>query len=291
MYDKQIRRRRAVLALLVVISLILLTDYFGESSSSPLHSVQRGIATVLSPVQEGASTVLSPVRDAAGYVSSLFTAKSQLARVTAQKNRLTSELAVAQDIGIQDRKAAALLKLDTNYGIKSYGPVRASVIDEDPSLWYETITVDQGSGAGVSQWDPVVGPGGLIGDVTNVTSDESVVSLITSPKFSVGAEIETYSGAAGLIQPQVGDPSILELVDLPTSSNVSSGELVVTSGFQDPHAPTVESFAPPGIPIGTVSSTNPENSLLTDQQVQVTPLADLQHLSLVQILTDPHHGG
>jgi rod shape-determining protein MreC len=172
-----------------------------------------------------------------------------------------------------------------------YGPVLAGVIDEDPSLWYETITVDKGSGAGVRQWDPVVGPGGLIGDVTNVTSNESVVSLITSPKFSVGAEIETYSGAAGLIQPQVGDPSTLELVDLPTSSNVSSGELVVTSGFQDPNAPTVESFAPQGIPIGTVSSTNPENSLLTDQQVQVTPLADLQHLSLVQILTHPHHGG
>jgi len=46
-HDKQVRRRRAVLGLLVVISLILLTAYFGESSSSPLHSVQRGIVAVL----------------------------------------------------------------------------------------------------------------------------------------------------------------------------------------------------------------------------------------------------
>ena len=43
-YDKTVRRRRAVLALLVVSSLILLTAYFGESAGGGLHSVQRGVA-------------------------------------------------------------------------------------------------------------------------------------------------------------------------------------------------------------------------------------------------------
>ena len=61
MHDKQVRRRRAVLALLVVVSLILLTAYFGESPQSPLHNVQRGIVQVFSPVQAGASKVLSPI--------------------------------------------------------------------------------------------------------------------------------------------------------------------------------------------------------------------------------------
>ena len=51
-----------MLALLVGVSLILLTAYFGESPNSPLHNVQRGIVEVLSPVQEGASKVLSPVK-------------------------------------------------------------------------------------------------------------------------------------------------------------------------------------------------------------------------------------
>ena len=72
MHDKQVRRRRAVLALLVGISLILLTAYFGESPSSPLHSVQRGIVEVISPIQSGASKVLSPVKDIAGWFSDTF---------------------------------------------------------------------------------------------------------------------------------------------------------------------------------------------------------------------------
>ena len=42
----------------------------------------------------------------------------------------------------------------------------ANVIGKDPSLWYETIEVDKGSNAGVKPNDPVIGPGGLVGEVT-----------------------------------------------------------------------------------------------------------------------------
>ena len=43
MHDKQVRRRRAVLAVFVVLSLVLLTVYFGESAGGGLHAVQRGL--------------------------------------------------------------------------------------------------------------------------------------------------------------------------------------------------------------------------------------------------------
>lgn len=291
MYDKQIRRRRAVLALLVVISLILLTDYFGESSSSPLHSVQRGIATVLSPVQEGASTVLSPVRDIAGWFSSTFRAKSQLASVTRQRNALRNEVAGLQLEIIQKGYQKKLLDLDTSYNLRAYGLVAANVIAKNPVLWYETITVDKGSGDGVRQRDPVVGPGGLVGDVTEVTSDSSQVSLLTSPDFAVDAEVENNSGSTGLITPDVGDPSTLQLSDLPTTApQVGTGQIVVTSGFQDSGQSAIHSLYPRGIPIGTISSENPQSSVLTNQPIQVTPFADLQDLSEVQILTHPGRG-
>jgi cell shape-determining protein MreC len=106
----------------------------------------------------------------------------------------------------------------------------------------------------------------------------------------VGATVQNELGASGLIEPQVGNPSTLVLNDLPTTANVSDSQLVVTSGWIDKKDPTIESFAPPGIPIGKVSSSNPQNSVLESQQVTVTPLADLQYLSLVQILTRPTHG-
>ena len=86
-HDKQVRRRRAVLALLVAVSLILLTAYFGESPSSPLHNVQRGIVEVLSPIQQGASKVLSPVQDVAGWFSDTLNAKSQVDQLQTRGRR------------------------------------------------------------------------------------------------------------------------------------------------------------------------------------------------------------
>ena len=125
-------RRRAVLVLLVVISLSLLTDYFGESPNSPLHSIQRGIATVLSPLQSGASTVLSPVRDVAGYISSTVNAKSQLKHYKSENATLKEELAVAQLQANQYKQADSIGTLDTNYSLQSYGLKTANVIGEDP---------------------------------------------------------------------------------------------------------------------------------------------------------------
>ena len=49
-----VQRRRAVLAVLLGVSLVLLTIYFSESVGGGLHAIQRGAGEVLSPLEEGA---------------------------------------------------------------------------------------------------------------------------------------------------------------------------------------------------------------------------------------------
>ncbi len=291
MHDKQIRRRRAVLALLVVVSLVLLTDYFGSPSSSPLHSVQRGIVEVLTPIQDGASKVLSPVRDVASWFSSTFRAKSEVATQKTEIEKLRYDLAHLQLDQHQFKIDEALLGLDASAGLGADRPVTGTVIGKNPVLWYETIKVNKGSDDGVREFDPVVGPGGLVGDVSaDVGTNYAVVQLLTSPSFSVGAEIQNTAGTSGLIQPAVGDPSSLRLSHLNASAQVSANQIVVTSGFSDPANSAIHSLYPAGIPIGTVSSVNPQQSVLTGQEVDVTPFVDFPDLSTVQILTKPHAG-
>ena len=123
MHDKQVRRRRAVLALLVGISLILLTAYFGESPSSPLHNVQRGIVEVISPIQSGASKVLSPVKDVAGWFSDTFQAKSQRDRLRKQVATLTREVDQYQQQAILSQQLQGQVGLDASNSISSYRPV------------------------------------------------------------------------------------------------------------------------------------------------------------------------
>lgn len=289
MHDKQVRRRRAVLGLLVGVSLILLTAYFGESPTSPLHSVQRGIVAVLSPVQEGASKVLSPVRDVGNWVSDTLRAKSQRDQLKKQVQKLTTELTTAQQQALSYNQLRAQVGLDQSIGAASYDPVSANVIGRDLSLWYQTVEVDQGSSSGVKADDPVIGDGALVGKVTSVNGSVSVVTLITDHSYAVAAQVQNNNGDFGLLGPQVGNPNQLLLQDLPNHATISPGEQVVTAGFKDSTNPSLSDLYPAGIPIGTVSSAN-QNELLNSAQVHVAPSADLRHFTSVQILTRPHAG-
>jgi rod shape-determining protein MreC len=284
-HDKQVRRRRAVLAVLVGVSLILLTAYFGESPNSPLHSVQRGIVEVLSPIQEGASKALKPVRDVAGWFSDTFHAKSQVDKLKKEVQYYRSELDLAQQKAIDDTQLTNEVGLANRIGIAAYHPVTANVISRDPTLWYATIEVDRGSDDGVERNDPVVGDGALVGKVSTVGPTFAIVTLITDHSSAVTAEVQDQHGDTGVLVPAVGSPNQLLLqYIIDRHAQISLGQQVVTAGFK---SGPLDSLFPPGIPIGQVSNAN-QNDLLNNGQVQVTPAADLRHLDVVQILTAPH---
>jgi rod shape-determining protein MreC len=288
LHDKQVRRRRAVLAVLVVISLLLLTDYFGESSSSPLHRVQRGIVAVLSPVQSGASTVFSPVSDVANWVSTTLHAKTQRDQLKHQLQAADQQLANYKTQAIQNAYLSKELGLAQSVGLNRYNPVSANVISRDASLWYQTIEVNAGSGDGVSVNDPVTGDGGLVGKVTEVTGSSSIVTLITNAssneQFGVTATVTNRTGDTGVLEPAVGNPNQMVLQDLPNRAQITPGMQVVTAGYKDPSNAQLNSLFPPGILIGTVASFNP-NELLNSGQVPVTPTANVRSFTSVQILT------
>jgi rod shape-determining protein MreC len=279
-YDKTVRRRRAVLALLVALSLILLTAYFGEASSGGLHSLQNGFLTVVSPIQDGANKALKPVRDLFGWFGSTLDAKSQ-------NKQLRKQLAIARrqltERQLDQRtyfKLIHLYHLDQTLGIADYKPVSATVVYQSPNVWYSTIGIDAGSAAGVRVNDPVIDGEGLIGKVTRVVSDGAVVSLITDSAVEVSAIVGT-TGTVGMLQPQVGEPGHLLMRFLSSPTRVPRGDYVVTSGTVVAGG---ESLYPRGIPIGTVTSENEQSAYRT---VNVSPLADLRNLDVVQVLTAP----
>lgn len=286
MHDKVVRRRRAVLALLVAVSVVLLTAYFGESSSSPLHGVQRGIVAVLSPVQDGASKVLSPVRNVSDWVSTTLRAKTQRDQLRRQNEQLTQQLAKAKQQAIDDRQLRREVGLDQHIGMSSFDPVAASVIGRDPNFWYQQVEVNKGSGDHVAVGDPVVGDGALVGHVSMVSSSSAEVLLITDHTVGVAAEIQNRNGDSGVLAPAVGNPNQLLLQNLPNHASISPGQMVVTAGFRQGK---LQSLYPPGIPIGRVASFG-QNELLNNGQVPVTPLASIRRFTSVQILTKPYAG-
>jgi rod shape-determining protein MreC len=277
-YDKTVRRRRALLVVLVALSLILLTAYFGEAHGGRLHSVQRGFLTVLTPIQDGANKALKPVRDAFGWVGDTVHAKSQRDQLLKQVDKLRREVISNESEKHAYRELLALYKLDNQLSINDYRPVAATVIAKSPNIWYSTVTIDRGESSGVRVNDPVVNAEGLVGKVAQTASDGAQVRLITDSSVGVSARLGK-SNATGIVQPKVGDPNDLLLQYLPANVQASRGEYVVTSGTVSSRD---DSLFPPGIPIGQVTKVNEESAF---RSVDVHPLANLHGLDVVQVLT------
>lgn len=276
----------------MAVSLILLTAYFGETPNSPLHNVQRGVVEVFSPIEQGASEVLSPVRSVTSWFSSTFHAKSQVAQLQQQVQKLTGELAAAKGAQIENQQLRKEVGLDDSIGIDAYHPVTGQVILRDPTLWYQTVGIDKGSDDGVALHDPVLADGALVGEVSEVSANASFVSLITDHTVSVTARVVDTNGDTGELVPAVGSPNelLLEYLQAPNPGQVQNGpqpgQLVETAGFR---SGTLESYFPANIPIGWVTQFN-ENDLLNNGQVPVTPAADLRHFDVVQVLTQAQPG-
>jgi rod shape-determining protein MreC len=272
----QVQRRRAVLAVLLAVSLVLLTVYFGEPASGALHAIQRGASEVLSPIQEGASRVFKPFSDLANWVGEVADAKKQNKQLKTEVRNLHAQLAT---LAIDQREAeqlTAMAGLEKNLaGTKT---VTARVIAHSPTVWYSTIEIDKGSGDGIRVNDPVLTAGGLAGVVVDTSGATARLALITDSSSSVSAEV-VPNGAQGVVKPEVGGQDLI-LTYLPPGAHVRQGDVVVTSGFR---SGALQSLFPRGIPIGKVGSVN-QTQLDTYQRVNVHPYADLRRMDVVAVI-------
>jgi rod shape-determining protein MreC len=286
-YDKTVRRRRAVLGLLVACSLILLTAYFGESTGGALHGVQRGTSEILNPVQEGASRALKPIRDLFGWFGDTIAAKGQVKELRAERDRLRTEALHNESLVTDNKRLSDLLQLDGALGLANYAPKTGRVIFQSPTVWYATIRVDKGSDDGVKVGQPVINEEALIGRVTDVIGSSAQVTLITDQTMKVPARAGRR-GVFGIVEPSsVGNPTDLVMKFVAPGANLNVGDRVLTRGTEPQDRG--RSLYPVGLPIGQI--TRIDNEGTDTQEVHLRPFADMRSLDVVQILTRPRGTG
>ncbi|MFP5387935.1 MAG: rod shape-determining protein MreC [Thermoleophilia bacterium] len=283
MYRKQVRRRRAVLALLIVGSFALLTITYGRGSDG----LQRGVSTIFSPVQGVADRALKPARDLVNWFDKTFEARGENSRLKSELAKTREEAVAGQEALQENAQLRKLAKLDASPALaaSAYEPVTGRVIARSPTVWRSNVSIDVGSGDGVHVDDPVISGDGLVGRIAATEPGSSQVMLLTDHESAVSAKV-LPAGVQGVVKPEVGDPEHLILDFIDSTKLVHGGQTVVTAGWR---AQCYASLFPPGLPLGEVTRAS-----IVDQeakeQADVRPFADIANLDLVQVLTGGSRG-
>jgi rod shape-determining protein MreC len=273
-------RARLVAILLVLVSLALITVYFRESEEGTLHSAQRIGLSVAMPFEVAGERIARPFRDAWGWTSDLIGAKEENARLKEEIEKLRQQVISAQTAVSENERIRALLEfVDGPKFPSGFNGVATRVVGRPPSVYDQEVLIAAGSSSGIQRNDPVVTEDGLVGLITDVTSNGAKVTLLTDQSSAVSAMV-LESGAAGVVRHGPSDSSALVLDRVGKDELVEEDDLVITAGWR---SGALESLYPRGIPIGTVKSVGQQDVDLY-KRIQVAPLVDFDSLAEVIVL-------
>lgn len=264
-------RSRLLLVLLLVSSLFLITlDLRGVNLASGIRS---GVSTVISPVENLFTKVFSPVGNFASDVRNFGQSKKQITELNKQIDLLKANQILDEDKVSQLNQLKNVLDLAGSGG---YQVVAARVINRGSTETFkETLTIDVGSRSGITKNMTVISESGLVGVVKSVTSNSSIVLLMSDPTFKVGVRI-AGTQSIGVVSGQGGSTYLLQLLD--ATGEIKEGDALVARGSAGDR-PFV-----PGVPVGIVTNVNSNASSIT-QNADVESSANLEKISVVAVVT------
>ena len=228
-----------------------------------------------SPLQSASSKASGAT---SGFFQQIWNFRSTAKENEQLKERLAqveTELHTARTAATENERLKALLDLRDQSNIKS---VPARVIARDPSVWFNTISINRGTSSGLEVNMPVVTAGGIVGRIITAGPWSSQVMLITDEKAGAGAVVGQLgqSGALGSVRGRSDlGVGLIEMRYVSGLEKVEVNDYVMTTG-QD-------GIYPPGLNVGRVVEV--KNGTATQaHQILIQPGAQLDHLEEVAVL-------
>ncbi len=250
-----------------------LMSYDAREDSTKQRMIRVWAQAIAYPVQRATSGAGGAGVGFFQRIGSLRTAASENEQLKNRLALLETEVRDSRTQAMENERLRSLLGLREK---SSYGTIVATVIARDPTLWFDTITIDRGRSAGVENNMPVVNSSGIVGRVVSTSVWSAQVMLITNEKSGLGAIVGQLgqSSALGSIK-GLGERGLLEMRYVSGLEKVTAGDYVTTTG-QD-------GVFPAGYNVGEVVEVKPGSATLA-QVIHIRPGASLDRLKEVAVL-------
>jgi len=250
-----------------------LMTYDARDDSTKQRKIRSISHAVTYPIQQGASSLGNWIGGLFGNFGELRRASTENQQLHRQIDQMQTELRDTRERASEAERLEKLFKLNEK---SAYQTVVARVIARDPSMWFDSVTIDKGRWSGVEVNMPVITSGGIVGRVVSTSPWSAQVMLVTDEKSGAGAIVGQLgeSNALGSVK-GMGENGLLEMRYVSGMEKVQVGDTVTTTG-QD-------AIYPPGYTVGAVVEVRP-GSATQAQVIHIRPGAGLDRLKEVAVL-------
>lgn len=231
--------------------------------------LERGVNSSLAPAQQQSSQGGGFLIDIWSKYIALVDLKQENDRLKGDVKQLNSALVAAGESLRENERLSRLLDLRKNIREQT---LAATVIGEDVTPWFRTLTIDRGAADGIHEGMPVLAADGVVGQTIKVTDHASRVLLLTDHASGIAAMIQR-SRARGVVKGR-GD-NLCSLEFAMRGEDVQVGDQVISSG--------IGGIFPKGLPIGEVVMVR-KGEYGIFQTITVRPHVSISHLEEVLVM-------
>ena len=223
--------RRRVILLVVLTCLLLVT--LDKRGNPFIDRTRSAFGVVLRPFDSAVNAVALPIERAWNGIAGYDDLERENEMLRDQVESMKGSDIEAQSTILEYRELLKLTQLTSRYAFET---VEAQVVGDSPSNFQNTVEINVGSNFGVAVGMPVTDGAGLIGRITKVFTDHSIVLLVTDPEYAVSAQVLSTQDQIDAELPPTTSPGDTTPSGIPVE-NLGTTTTTSTTLAPDPLAP------------------------------------------------------
>ncbi|MEG2348549.1 MAG: rod shape-determining protein MreC [Clostridia bacterium] len=269
---KKTNKKKIIFVILLILILVIFIGFiFRASKNTFVNSISNFVTY---PIRKIYNISLKSVNFTKDYFSNVKKLNKEKEMLTNENNSLKLKVLESERVLKENESLKKMLEIKKEY--QHFNIKMGNIIFREHDNWSQTFTIDIGSSDGIKENQAVVYTEGLVGYISQVSIDKSVVTTILDPKCSVSVNISTINEPAVL----KGDLNLksnnnLKLAFIPISAQISISDVLYTSGLG--------SMYPSAIPVGKIIQIiNSKNDI--NRYAIVEPNVNIRTISQVGVI-------
>ncbi|ACD51735.1 rod shape-determining protein MreC [Clostridium botulinum] len=271
---KFLKNKLAVTIIVLSVAFLGLIVYTVKRDNKTV--IENGASNALKPAQTLIYKATNRVKETLDFFLNFSEVKDQSKKLTLENEELKSKLIQYSDLEEENERLRSIVNFAEQNN--NYNYIGCDIIGYSGGNFLDGYIVNKGENEGIKKGMVVMAAQGLVGQVTSVGSNWSIVQSLINENIAVSVMVESTRESTGYLKGYKDNKNrnLAKVYNLPIDSEVKEGDVIITSG--------VGMIYPKEIKIGEVTHVE-EDKIKVMKSAVVKPYVDFNKLEELFIVS------
>ena len=225
---KLLRNKLAVTIIVLSVSFLGLIVYTVKKDNRSI--IENGAGSTLNPVQSLLYKGTNKIKETLDFFLNFSEVKAENKELINKNQELENKIATYSDLKEENDRLREVLNFAEERN--NYNYISCDIIGYSGGNFLDGYIVNKGKNENVQKGMIVIASQGLVGQVTSVGNNWSIIQSLVNENIAVSVMVERTRDVTGYLKgyKDSKNANLAKVYDLPMDSEVKEGDVIMTSG-------------------------------------------------------------